>query len=131
MRISDWSSDVCSSDLENKGLREAIEDIQARNEYTINAFFQPFRSSDAKDRLVNKNVDSFLPNFDHWAVIATNSTLGRFLMGRPLPTQGMQMIAFAAVLGFKTIYVVGIDLYEDAARSEEHTSELKSLMRRS
>src|SRR3546814_7883802 len=36
-------------------------------------------------------------------------------MGRPLPTQGMQMIAFAAVLGFKKIYVAGIDLYEDAA----------------
>src|SRR3546814_9720048 len=93
-------------------------------------------------------------------------------MGRPLPTQGMQMIAFAAVLGFKKIYVAGIDLYEDAAsryawnvpdevrsqlkekdysggyesnhdlevdlmflraireqRSEEHTSELQSLMR--
>src|SRR3546814_16390963 len=51
--------------VENKGLREAIEDIQARNEYTINDFFQPFRSSDAKDRLVINTVNSFLPNLDH------------------------------------------------------------------
>ena len=101
--------------VENKGLRNAIQEIQAKDQYVIKAFFQPFLSSDAKDRIVNGTAASMLPNFDHWAVIATNPTLARFLMGRPLPTQGMQMIAFAAILGFKEIYVAGIDLYEHAA----------------
>ncbi|WP_105385826.1 alpha-2,3-sialyltransferase [Neorhizobium alkalisoli] len=101
--------------VENKGLRNAIQEIQARDQYTIKAFFQPFLPSDAKDRVVNGTAAAMLPNYDHWAVIATNPTLARFLMGRPLPTQGMQMIAFAAILGFNKIYLAGIDLYEQAA----------------
>ncbi|WP_234828100.1 alpha-2,3-sialyltransferase [Sinorhizobium fredii] len=57
-----------------------------------------------------------MPNFDHWAVIASNPTLARFMMGRPLPTQGMQMIAVAAILGFKRIHISGIDLYADMSQ---------------
>lgn len=101
--------------VENKGLRTAVKDVQAQDQYTIKAFFQPFISSDAKDRVVNETSAAMQPNFDHWAVIATNPTLARFLMGRPLPTQGMQMIAFAAILGFKKIHIAGIDLYQEAA----------------
>lgn len=101
--------------VEDSDLRNAIHDVQTRADYTIGAFFQPFQSSDADDRIVNGVATSMLPNFDHWAVIATNPTLARFLMGNSPPTQAMQMIAFAAVVGFKKVYVAGIDFCVSAA----------------
>ena len=101
--------------VDNAGLRAALADIQAKNEYQIKAFFQPFISSDLKDHVRDPFATAVSPNYDHWALIATNSTLARFMMGRPLPTQGMQMLAFAAVLGFKRISLAGIDLYQEAA----------------
>jgi len=102
--------------VENKGLRENVDKQQRLDRYTINAFFQPFHPSDKKDCAVTNDALSRLPSFDHWAIIATDPTLARFMMGRPLPTQGMQMIAVAAILGFKTINVSGIDLYNDIAK---------------
>lgn len=100
--------------VSNKGLKEALVKNQTEGSYDIRAFFQPFKYSESRDRLVDVATE-LEPSFDHWAVIATNPALARFMMGRPLPTQGMQMIAFAAVLGFKKIHISGIDLYESAA----------------
>jgi hypothetical protein len=101
--------------VDNQGLREQLQEIQRRNEYSIDAFFQPFQSSDSRESVVAPHAVALMPNFDHWAMIATDPTLARFMMGRPLPTQGMQMIAFAATLGFRRINIAGIDLYQNLA----------------
>lgn len=102
--------------VDNTGLRDRIQEVQRLDQYRIDAFFQPFQPSDSRDIAVTASAASFSPNFDHWAVIASDPTLARFMMGRPLPTQGMQMIAFAAIIGFKEIHLAGIDLYQDTAR---------------
>ncbi|MEY9536383.1 alpha-2,3-sialyltransferase [Sinorhizobium fredii] len=102
--------------VDNPGLRDAVKEVQLTNKYQISAFFQPFQAADSRKQVATTSASTMQPNFDHWAVIASNPTLARFLMGRPLPTQGMQMIAFAAVLGFKKIHVAGIDLYENMAQ---------------
>lgn len=99
--------------VDNAGLRDNLVDIQRLDKYNISAFFQPFQASDLREKVVTASTAHLMPNFDHWAVIASNPTLARFMMGRPLPTQGMQMIAFAAILGFKKIHISGIDLYAD------------------
>lgn len=101
--------------VDNAGLRDRIQEIQRLDQYSIEAFFQPFQPSDSRDTAITQSSMAFQPNFDHWAVIASDPTLARFMMGRPLPTQGMQMIAFAAILGFKEIHVAGIDLYQNTA----------------
>src|SRR3546814_3692231 len=86
MRISDWSSDVCSSDLS--------ENRRLRNELLI---------ARARERRL--------------AVLADENQHLRELLGG---TRSMQ-------LGVRLATIVDVDL--DPSRSEEHTSELQSLMR--
>lgn len=102
--------------VDNAGLRDNLKELQRLDKYSIDAFFQPFQASDIRERVVTQSSIDLMPNFDHWALIASNPTLARFMMGRPLPTQGMQMIAVAAILGFKKIHICGIDLYSDLSK---------------
>ena len=89
----------------NQGLINNLKSADIQLKYDIKRYCMPFL-------LNEKEVGPDLnPVADHWAILATNSTLARFMMGRPLPTQGMQMIAFAAIMGFKKIYIAGIDMY--------------------
>src|SRR5687767_7950820 len=90
--------------VDNKGLRKNISEVQRLGRYRIGSFFQPFTASDIRSEVVTGEALEMAPSFDHWAVIASDPTLARYMMGRPLPTQGLQMIAFAAILGFKTVY---------------------------
>ena len=88
----------------NQGLINNLRSADIQLKYDIKRYCMPFL-------LNEKEVGPDLnPVADHWAILATNSTLARFMMGRPLPTQGMQMIAFAAIMGFKKIYIAGIFL---------------------
>lgn len=82
-----------------------------RGEYDVRAFFAPMRPDRHQDG--KKTIEDRLqPFFDHWSIIAENQTLARELMGRPLPTQGFQAFAFALSMGFRDIYLTGIDLYD-------------------
>src|SRR3546814_3408952 len=97
MRISDWSSDVCSSDRVPRNKVAAIEALGAE------ARIVGLSQDDAQvevDRLVAEEGMVSLPPFDHPDVIAGQGTLGLEML-EELPE----------------------------ARSEEHTSELQSLMR--
>lgn len=101
--------------VENKGLIQKLDDIAKTGPYTVGAYFQPFSSGSPSGERLDQPF-ALLPSYDHWAVIANNPTLARFFMGRPLPTQGMQMVAFAAALGFKDIRLAGVDMYAAAAK---------------
>ena len=97
--------------VDNKGLREALELNDKLGEYDIRAFFQPHISTDDRSVRARNTEEWSAEEFDQWAVIATCPELARFMMSRPLPTQGVKAIAFAAILGFKTIRLTGIDMY--------------------
>src|SRR3546814_2879615 len=86
MRISDWSSDVCSSDLSN----------QQANDQQSSRGFNPQQLCKIGDIIFDSIHDFLLLNFYH----RTNSVANRKRRTRIL-----------------------------ADRSEEHTSELQSLMR--
>src|SRR3546814_3463741 len=95
MRISDWSSDVCSSDLESlvskiaTDVRFAILLLQCSNHANINA----------TSWISKKSYRSLKPAPSGWAFRCRVSA---------------KMLAF---------------IRRPSARSEEHTSELQSLMR--
>src|SRR3546814_4506303 len=94
MRISDWSSDVCSSDLVRGGDREHIGGQLGRA-------LQPLARPIAEQPVVIE--------------------IGRHRPGECLPVPDVAERDGARRLLLET--VIGVD------RSEEHTSELQSLMR--
>src|SRR3546814_9134426 len=101
MRISDWSSDVCSSDLEKRPLDEQIAAIQAR----YNVYIAPLK---------NKQPGSVSK-----AVAALGSLLTVWLNKLEAEKQEREQAAREA----------HEKAQQEAIRSEEHTSELQSLMR--
>src|SRR3546814_2614487 len=92
MRISDWSSDVCSSDLAQEG------EIGRRHQF-------------GKGRRLGQS--------------------GRRRFATGLPARLLQRVEFAPVDGFGPgrVGALAVALHANRPRSEEHTSELQSLMR--
>ena len=103
--------DAFLSSVDNRGLREALELNAQSGRYDIRARFQPHMSSDDTGIRARQVDGHAAVEFDHWAVIATCPELARTMMSRPLPTQGMQAVALAAILGFKTVRLSGVDMY--------------------
>src|SRR3546814_6092251 len=94
MRISDWSSDVCSSDLTFVQETRLVSDPGGRFDWTVGGYY------------LHRNM---------------------FLEGRQASTPGF--LAARGLTGLPadaTFYQFGSDA---RSRSEEHTSELQSLMR--
>src|SRR3546814_8640258 len=109
MRISDWSSDVCSSDL--RGLLQ--QDRRGRrlgdeSEGAIRIRGDHARNRKARLQLLRGGVERLAELHDVQAALAQRRTDGRAGIGLP-----------------------GLDLQLDVTddRSAEHTSELQSLMR--
>src|SRR3546814_2065719 len=98
MRISDWSSDVCSSDLLVR--RRLGEQLAGRK------------------KLVQRRHQSYLVVIDAPDDVMRLQILGmRQARGADQLTQGMQRVVM------EIAHALGL------VRSEEHTSELQSLMR--
>src|SRR3546814_9586735 len=89
MRISDWSSDVCSSDLARKTDQDAPADIHIKLRYLQARFY------------------------------GTDAWVERSAAGDEI----------CLITGAAEIDTPGAHQRLDAPRSEEHTSELQSLMR--
>src|SRR3546814_10305984 len=111
MRISDWSSDVCSSDLKILGGLG----IQSRCGLVQNGDASPlhddFGQAQALAHAVRECRDAFVQN-----------------MRKLHALQGFAD-AFAPPRGGNTQKASGIGQVVERRRSEEHTSELQSLMR--
>src|SRR3546814_7004152 len=106
MRISDWSSDVCSSDLLAADTERAA--LLAESE----TCHDPDRLGDIHDRLIA--IDAY----------SAPARAGRILVGLGFDEemQGRPLDSYSG--GWKMRVALGALL-----RSEEHTSELQSLMR--
>src|SRR3546814_6868403 len=118
MSISDWSSDVCSSDLPNKPIKLVVP-------------FTPGGGTDIQARLVAKSLEE---------------TTGQPVIVENRPgaagTIGAQAVAGAKADGYTLLFgttslasesalndKAGFNILKDfIPRSEEHTSELQSLM---
>lgn len=97
-------------------LMQELERVVVSKDYEISKIFSPLNL---------KEVQTIWPKFvDHWAFLATNSTIARFLMSRPLPTQGLQVLATLLLAGFKDIRLVGIDFYENQHAGRRYAYEV-------
>jgi hypothetical protein len=98
-------------------LQDSLENIVMNKVYNIKSFFYPmnlnnFNGKKERISINKKHTKLFNPSYDHWAIIATKPEIARLLMSRPLPTTGLQMLAVAMILGYKEIYLVGVDFYQ-------------------
>src|SRR3546814_4954378 len=148
MRISDWSSDVCSSDLVD-GVISAIPVVEGQVMVTahntaVGGLVRGLRGEDLKRRpiLANNIVAGSIENFDEEGGLL----IGRRMAQRMglLPGDRLTLIspqgnatAFGTIPRMKAyrivaIFEVGMSEYDSSLiRSEEHTSDLQSLMRHS
>lgn len=101
--------------VHNEGMLRGAEEASRIGGYDFGAFFTPVAFTDFGDSTSCCSKLSFTPSYNHWRIIAGQPELAVAMMMRPLPTQGMQMLVTALELGFREIYLVGIDFYQDPA----------------
>src|SRR3546814_6138828 len=110
MRISDWSSDVCSSDLAertqfyNRGVVQAVRVLGQQGQWQDQSKF------------VRAIANNAVTPADHLLADELSKVIGRPDLG---------------VMAGRKANASGQLGYSMASRSEEHTSELQSLMRNS
>src|SRR3546814_7656275 len=112
MRISDWSSDVCSSDLARDVDTETIWSIASRKKKTIAALNFPL-TAPAPEGINGAIVPGFVP--------------AKHLRRNTHPRELFERIK-TEIPGFDPKELAW-DFDKEKQRSEEHTSELQSLMR--
>src|SRR3546814_3352055 len=101
MRISDWSSDVCSSDLQHAQTGHPA--------YRANLSVQPCKGNRmASETSLNADIEDGVRRRDFINIAA---------------------VSFAGVGAATVVLPLVNQMNPSADRSEEHTSELKSLMR--
>ncbi|WP_416344848.1 glycosyltransferase [Isoptericola peretonis] len=108
-RVDAWFSAVPHEQLEKR-----LQDEIRSGRYDVHRVLSPMRHAAHRDGDrygLEPLVD--VQELDSWAVPARNARLARHFMSRPgLPTTGMQALAFGLGVGFREVYLAGIDLYE-------------------
>src|SRR3546814_7608988 len=128
MRISDWSSDVFSSDLkrpQDKVILTAVDD-------EFNADLKKIYNKDAAQRVAVAGKDHDIGDGDVVIAAITSCTntsnpgvmVAAGLVAKKANERGMKPKPWV-----KTSLAPGSQVVTDYLRSEEHTSELQSLMR--
>ncbi|WP_202879605.1 glycosyltransferase [Serinicoccus kebangsaanensis] len=108
-RVDAWFSAVPNETLE----RMLQEEIRT-GRYDVRRILTPMRLASQRDGEgygLDPRVQ--VTELDSWSMPARNPRLARHFMSRPgLPTTGMQALAFGLGVGFREIYLAGLDLYE-------------------
>src|SRR3546814_5865797 len=123
MRISDWSSDVCSSDLHHHGAarRRRIDDDGFLVAAAAGGQHQRHRQHGKHDRDFRPGSDRHDVTSSFWQITASAPEMAAMARGRK------RCRVYVMAVGVKSqpakIFAYAI------TRSEEHTSELQSLMR--
>src|SRR3546814_3195215 len=128
MRISDWSSDVCSSDLHFLQLFRVSRKHKIKPENTrpidLNRFFQRFKAYCRSHYF----ICSLLRDFDLITTVRIE-TKKLFDNRKGYHTYLGESIGNKRYLFYRVAYRTFVNA--NSCRAEEHTDELKSLMRTS
>src|SRR3546814_2061208 len=122
MRISDWSSDVCSSDLPRPPTPEKVT-VQPKLSPKAEGKAATSPESAPDDR--GCSISSPSPALCQWPLIA-RLPLHR---GFSAPLASPKSKGATSKLKLGSTFIIGCDAAWQVQRSEEHTSELQSLMR--
>src|SRR3546814_7568951 len=137
MRISDWSSDVCSSDLLFDALRgenflaQAVGDAKAA---VVGEQRQPFCGAlDKLGHLPVRGERAEARAVGEVRVVAAEVVVAELAGDDPIRVRAVGNCAAGAValsaVALSAVVLGAIVLGSAGLRSEEHTSELQSLMR--
>lgn len=113
-RVDAWFSAV-----PNETMERMLQDEIRSGRYDVHRIATPMRMASHRDgdRYGLDPLTRHVEQLDSWSVPARNPRLARHFMSRPgLPTTGMQALAFGLGVGFREIYLAGIDLYESKDR---------------
>src|SRR3546814_9251890 len=125
MRISDWSSDVCSSDL----LQVVEQNLAGNLAFALGLNCQVFFDSCL---LLQLALVQNVPNMQADALLGRLEQLGHLGLAQPYAAVA-RLSTLERIVRIKTVLArTGLSrstLYRKTARSDEHTSELQSLMR--
>src|SRR3546814_4670384 len=134
MRISDWSSDVCSSDLDTfLRLRERVavaRDCNAELFISLHADSHPSSST----RGLSVYTLSSTASDKEAAALAQRENKADLIAGVDLSAESREVVDILIDLAQRetvnlSAHYAGTLVSHPAASSEEHTSELQSLMR--
>src|SRR3546814_5995796 len=130
MRISDWSSDVCSSDLPvHAGQLEFVLEVRHRAQPAQQDSTTDFRDEMRQQRIETANLDVAVVRQRVAGQVHAQLQLQRRALGRALGHADDQAIEQGRC-AIDQVDVAAGDRIEGAGiRSEEQTSELQSLMR--
>src|SRR3546814_3391036 len=118
MRISDWSSDVCSSDLiltPGKGQVRALICSGSNPMVSLPDQMRAFEALGSLDLLVSLDVE-----------MSNTARMAHYVIPDKMSMETPGVTQFTESMKYYGIWTGG---YEQPYRSEEHTSELQSLMR--
>lgn len=108
--VDAWFSAIPHERME----RMLAEEVRT-GRYVVDRLAGPVRVASHRDtdRWGNAFSELGLGELDSWAPTSRHARLARYFMSRPgLPTTGMQALAFGLAVGFRDVYLTGIDLYE-------------------
>src|SRR3546814_7297899 len=130
MRISDWSSDVCSSDLIMAGCE--VVGAQVPGELEQVGELHPHVAAHAGDR--GSSVQIFVGELvDHGVAKAAFMIADMMREAQPVGDRARVANILSGAAGADALclgaMVIELKRHADHLRSEEHTSELQSLMR--
>ena len=106
--------DAFFSAVPNEKLEKLLYQEIRSGRYDVSRILSPVRRAALRDddRYSLEPMPG-VEELDSWSIPARYPRLARAFMSRPgLPTTGMQALAFALGVGFREIYLAGIDLYE-------------------
>ena len=102
--------------IPNEKLEKLLQEEMRSGRYDVRRILSPMRHA------ANRDGDKYglepepmagVEELDSWSIPALHPRLARAFMSRPgLPTTGMQALAFGLGVGFREIYLAGVDLYE-------------------
>src|SRR3546814_1762861 len=143
MRISDWSSDVCSSDLRAQLCRNASHPGQGyrpRNQRSgrrpqagparpcqgkITRRLFPYRSAAPITRAPGKVFDA-ISHLDDRPLVGGRRAYSSGIATAPLRDRGLPLALTPCKAGASPFFILPTDRRRASLRSEEHTSELQS-----
>jgi hypothetical protein len=91
-----------------------LSEVLATRRYSVTEFNCPIAPRDMKytnGAVLDRPFFSAEQLVDHWVPISRHLNLARAQMQRPLPTTGLQALAFLAAIGHREIAIAGMDFY--------------------